>query len=253
MSSSKFPPAFPHGSLHEVLPDIFWVRGSVGLKRPPLRFSRNMLVLRQGEALTLVNTLRLDDAGLAALDALGKVEHVIRLAGFHGMDDAFYKDRYGARVWAVEGQVYAKGFDNTKVDAAQGYFQADEAMTEDTELPIEGAKLIRIAGATPEGILHLDRDGGVLVTGDALQNWDRPDEQFNFLGGLMMRFMGFIRPLNVGPGWLKEAKPSPDDLAKLLELDFDKVLPCHGSVVLSGAKQAFRPAIERSVAKLRAG
>ena len=49
------------------------------------------VVLKQNDSLSVVNSLRMDDAGLAALDALGKVEHVIRLAGFHGMDDPFYK------------------------------------------------------------------------------------------------------------------------------------------------------------------
>ena len=39
---------------------------------------------------------------------------MIRLAGFHGMDDPFYKDRYGAKVWVVKGHVYAKGFDAPK-------------------------------------------------------------------------------------------------------------------------------------------
>ena len=52
----------------------------------------------------LVNSVRLDVAGLAALEALGRVTDVIRLAGNHGMDDPFYKDRYGAKVWAVRGQ-----------------------------------------------------------------------------------------------------------------------------------------------------
>ena len=35
--------------------------------------------MREDGALTLVNSVRLDDAGLAALDALGKVTNVVRL------------------------------------------------------------------------------------------------------------------------------------------------------------------------------
>src|SRR5262245_30354002 len=92
-----FPPAWPHGALTEVFPDVFVVTGSMRFPLPlvPVFASRTMTILRDGGSLALVNTVRLDDPGLAALDALGKVEHVIRLAGFHGSDDPFYKDRYG--------------------------------------------------------------------------------------------------------------------------------------------------------------
>src|SRR5687768_17538536 len=107
-----FLPAWPHGALVEVFPDVFFATGSIRFPGPiPVFGSRNMTVVRDGTSLTLINTVRLDDAGLAALDALGRVENVVRLAGFHGSDDAFYKDRYGATVWAVPGHVYARGFD----------------------------------------------------------------------------------------------------------------------------------------------
>ena len=80
----------------------------------PIRFSRNMTVLRRGERLVLINSVRLDDAGLAALDKLGKVSDVVRLAANHGMDDPFYADRYKARVWAVKGQRYTAGFKTSR-------------------------------------------------------------------------------------------------------------------------------------------
>ena len=58
-------PAYPHGELQELFPDTFFVTGTVPLPGPlPVRFSRNMTVLRTGSSLTLVNSIRLDDAGL---------------------------------------------------------------------------------------------------------------------------------------------------------------------------------------------
>lgn len=244
-----FPPAAPHGELEEVLPDIFFVQGTVQLKKPRLSFSRNMTVIRHEGELTLVNTVRLDEAGLERLDALGEVKHVVRIAGFHGMDDPFYKDRYGAEVWAVKGQKYARGFDNTKAEA-RTYFEADVEMSADTALPFPGAKLIVIEGETPEALVWLERDGGILITGDALQNWRGADPYFSLMAKIMMRFMGFLKPHNVGPGWLKQAKPRREDLATLLKHDFDKVLPSHGETVMSEAKAAYRPALERALAKL---
>ena len=91
-------PALPHGSLAQVFDDVWFVTGT---SRPTFmgmqwQYSRNMTVVRTGDELTLVNTVRLDDAGLTALDRLGRVRHVIKLGAFHGMDDAFYLDRNGA-------------------------------------------------------------------------------------------------------------------------------------------------------------
>jgi hypothetical protein len=91
----------------------------------PMRFSRNMTVVREGDRLVLINAVRLDDAGLAALDALGKVTDVIRLAGNHGLDDPFYADRYHAKVWVVKGQRYTSGF-NTR--SPRTYFTPDVEM-----------------------------------------------------------------------------------------------------------------------------
>ena len=236
-----FPRALPHGPLREVLPDTFFVTGSVGMPGPvPVRFSRNMTVLREGNRLVLVNTVRLDDAGLAALDALGRVTDVVRLAGFHGMDDPFYADRYGAKVWAVRGQRYLAGWK----ESTETYFTPHVEMDAGTDLPVAGARLHVFAGSWPEGLLVVDRAGGVAIAGDSLQHWHAPDEFFNWPGRVMMRQFGFLKPHNVGPGWLRRAKPSREHLRAVLELPFDNVLPSHGAPTIGGAREAYRPAID---------
>src|SRR6478735_11956040 len=107
MASRAHPPALAHGTLSEVLPNIFFVTGTMRMPGPlPVTFSRNMSVVREGKRLILINSVRLDDEGLRALDALGTVTDVVRVAGYHGRDDPFYKERYGAKVWVVKGQRY---------------------------------------------------------------------------------------------------------------------------------------------------
>ena len=245
MATREMPPALPHSEITEPFPDVFFVTGT--LRMPgvmPVRFSRNMTVVRHGEDLFIINSVRLDDAGLAALDKLGKVKAVIRIAAFHGMDDAFYKDRYGAKVWAIRGQKYTSGF-----GGGEPYFHADVEYDDTTELPLKGAKLFQLKTAKPnEGLLLIEKNGGILVAGDALQNWAEPDSFFSFVAKPMMRLMGFIKPHNVGPAWLKTAKPDLAEFAKILDLAFDNVLPAHGSPVIGGAKSAYRPVIERVVA-----
>jgi hypothetical protein len=167
---------------------------------------------------------------------------VIRLAANHGMDDPFYKDRYGAKIWTVKGQRYTAGFSTS---SPKTYFDSDVEMDATTQPPIEGARLQIIRSQPPEGLLLLPRDGGLLVSGDCLQNWGERDRYFNGLGALMMRAMGFIRPHNIGPGWLKQCKPPHEDLRAILEQPFANVLPAHGTPVIGGAADLFRPAIDR--------
>jgi hypothetical protein len=186
--------------------------------------------------------MRLDDAGLAALEALGKVTDVIRLAANHGMDDPFYRDRYGAKVWAVAGQRYTAGFDTSAKDV---YLEPDVAIDASTELPLGGARLYTIHSKPPEGLLVLERHGGTIVSGDCLQHWAEPDAYFSFLGKTMMRLMGFIRPFNVGPGWLRQCKPPKEELRGILDLTFANVLTAHGGAVVGDARERYRPAVER--------
>ena len=246
MATRTFPDANPHGELTQLFDDVFFVTGGYRVTAPlPLSFSRNMTVIRDGDDLTLINSVRLNDHGLAELDKLGTVKHIIRLAGFHGSDDPFYKERYGADVWAVEGQVYAPGIDPAAT-MEKAYFKADMQMSRHTELPIRGAKLYPFTTARPpEALLLLERNDGILVSGDCLQNWRKPDQYFSFLARPMMRMMGFIKPHNIGPGWLKIARPDVREIQGILPLEFAHVLPAHGEITLGDAKQRYRRAIEK--------
>jgi hypothetical protein len=240
-----FPAAMPHGTLSEPFPDVFFVQGTMRLPGVlPMRFSRNMVVVRTGERLVLVNTVRLDDAGLEALDRLGKVTDVVRLAGNHGMDDPFYADRYKAKVWVVKGQRYVAGLGAGGADV---YFESDEEMVPGGPLPIEGATLHGIDAHPPEALLRLPNDGGVLISGDCLQHWAKADAFFSVPARIAMPLMGFVKPHNVGPAWLKGCKPSKDDLRAILGLSFAHVLPGHGAPVIGDAVAKYRPAIERAV------
>lgn len=238
--SRPHPAARPHGELTEVLPDIFFVTGSVNLG--PLGFSRAMTVVREGDRLVLFNSVRLNEEGLAQLDALGKVTDVVKLAGAHGMDDPFYKERYGATVHGLKGQTWFTGPD---VKKGTVYFEPDNELEPGGPMPLEGADVVIIDGQPPEGFMRLDRHGGTIISGDALQNWETTDPFFSFVGKLGMRALGFIRPAALGAGWLKFVKPPKDQVRGILDLEFANVFPCHGTPVIGGASGKYRPAIEK--------
>jgi hypothetical protein len=225
-----------------VFPDVFVVTGSV--KVTPLRFSRNMTVLRQDGGLVLVNTVRLNEAGLAALDALGEVRHVLRIGGWHGMDDAFYKDRYGGPVTMVKGQRY---FDGSSAEKGFTYFEADHEVDADSALPIDGASLNIVNTVPPEAILRIPAGGGTLVTADALMHWPRANDYFSWVGKIGMKVGGMLKPYSMMPPWIDKYRPDPAELAGILELGFDNVLPGRGDLVIGGAVEKFRPEIEAYV------
>lgn len=245
MSKLLFRPALPHSALREIFPNIFFVSGTSVVPGPlPFRFSRNMIIVREDERLIILNSMRLTTEGERALDELGQVRDVIRLAGFHGADDAYYKHRYQAKIWAIRGQRYVKGFRNS----APSYFEPDAFLDASSTLPLRDARLHMFETTPPEAICLLQRDGGIAITGDSLQNWETTDEFFNWPSKILMKAMGFIKPHNVGPGWLKQTKPSQRDLRALLELSFQHVLPAHGAPVIGHAKEAFTPAIQKAIA-----
>lgn len=242
-------PASKHGEIKKIFENVWHVKGQVKMPMPfpPMKISRGMTIIRNPEnnELTLVNTMRLSQEGLRELESLGKITNTLRIAGFHGRDDAFYKEQYGAKVYALKGQVYTREMMKEFPRPEEGYMQADVYLEEGDQLPLPNASLRWFkTSSKPEALLRLDQDGGVLVSGDSLQNTDGPDEYNNWFSKIMMKKMGFFKPYAIGAGWIQFATPTKEDVRSILELDFEHVLPGHGDVVVGGAKEKYRPAIE---------
>lgn len=231
-----FAPAWPHGELEEVFPGIFFVTGTMKtvLMGANWHFSRNMTVVREGDALTLINTVRLDDAGLAKLESLGRVANVVRIGSLHGLDDAFYKSRYDATYWALPGMPHEQGV------------AADRELVPDGEVPFAGCSVFVFRTTKlPEAILRIDRAGGVLVACDALQNWVAPNEFFSDESRELMTGMGFFQSANLGPVFMKVNEPKGEDFVRLRELSFRHALCGHGSPLRDTAKQAYAERFQR--------
>ncbi|WP_412552624.1 hypothetical protein [Shimia sp. MIT1388] len=227
----NFPSATPHGDICEIFPDVFHVTGSVDMV-PGMRISRAMTILRDGDALTLVSPIRLSDAGLAQLDALGRVESIVKLGGYHlgaqnGLDDPFYVDRYQATLWALEGMEHKGGLTTDRV------LRAGEKM------PARDLSLFTYDTSTrPEGMFLLAREGGILITADSLQNWVKPDVFFSKIAAERMGQAGFFKPANVGPEWLRFCTPDASEFERVAALTFQHLLPSHGTPLLHHAKEA---------------
>ncbi len=232
---NNFPPALSHGPVEEVFPDVFFVTGAMEtvLQDIDWKFSRNMTVVREGDRLVIINSVRLSDEGLAELDKLGRVTDVIRLGSLHGRDDPFYVDRYAAEYWTMPQMAHETGLAATR------------SLTTD-ELPISDASVFEFnTTQIPEGILRLERAGGILIACDALQNWLSPDEFFSDSSREMMTQMGFFTPANLGPVWVQRAEPGADDFARLKALTFKHALCGHGEPLRETAHEDFTATIQR--------
>lgn len=225
------------GELVQVFDDIWWAWGTVRFG-PGFSFPRNMFIIRDGDALTVVHPVLMPEPVQAEIEKLGEIKNIVRLGAFHGMDDPLYIERYKARYFAPPG-----------VDVAEGV-SIDVELTGGGELPVEGAELFEFEAArAPEAALRLDRHGGILVTCDSVQNWV-DTEGCSFLGGIGARLMGFRGPACIGPGWRKFSEPKDGTgfgpaFEKLLEWDFKHLLAAHGRPLEHTAKADLRRSVER--------
>ncbi|MEN9579694.1 MAG: hypothetical protein RJA70_2703 [Pseudomonadota bacterium] len=229
-------PAYPHRPIQQVFDDVFVVTGTTRTRFMDLdwQYSRNMTVVRSGSDLCLINTVRLDEPTLAALDELGTVRHVVRLGSFHGMDDEFYLDRYGAvrgasQLWAFASMVHEHAVP-THVELHNG---SPGPFPESVGFEFQTSK-------HPEGALLFAEHGGILVTCDSLQNWESADEFFDEESKSRMGAAGFFHSANVGPGFRAACSPEPADFEALLRLPFRHLLSAHGTPLLENAKTQVR-------------
>lgn len=231
---TDFAPPYPHDPIEQIDDDVFMARGSIKMNALT-RITRNMAIIRHEGELTLIDPLRLNSAEEAKLDTLGTVTNIIRLGAFHGLDDPYYVDRYDCKLWAQEGgTTYPKP-------------EISVTLSEATKLPFPDGKLLTLNGTVqPESVLLLKRGKGLLLTCDAIQHYGDYSNN-NFLARLLMPFIGFPKKTIVGPIWLKvmtpEGKSLESEFHRILELDFDRLLSAHGTLIERDAHSLVAQAI----------
>jgi hypothetical protein len=227
---SEFRPAYPHEPFEEVFPNLFFLRGRLRLA-PGVTITRNMVVVREGDELVVINSVRLTAQGEAELDRLGKVRHLVRLGFAHGADDAYYAHRYRPTFWAPRGQRHARGL-------------SPDHELHDGQSPLERASVFSFeSGREPEAAMLLERrEGGVIVPCDSYQNWTSFDG-CSALGKVVLRTMGF-RPTMIGGPWARYMGARVrNDFDALVERDFVHLLPAHGEPIRGTAREGLRAAM----------
>nr|WP_282615526.1 hypothetical protein [Pseudomonas violetae] len=196
-----------------------------------------MVIVKNGDELTLINPVRMNDEALLSLEDLGSVRHVMRLGDFHGLDDLFYVDRYQAQFWCQSPP------ETYKVPIASHVISSAAIP------PLPNAQFfVYEAAKFPEACLLLE-DLKLLITTDSIQYW--ADWSYTtFLTRCILQLMGFKLTLLIGGPWLKRVTVQGGSLAsdfeKLLALDFEHIVGAHGQVLREAAKPMLKAAIRKS-------
>lgn len=230
-------PIYPHGNVEEISADVFMIRGSIKMN-PLVRITRNMAVIRNGSELSLINPLRVNEKVEAQLKALGEIKNVLRLGSFHGVDDPYYVEKFGACMWAQSG-----GTTYTRP-------AIDKELSSDADLPFDDGEIFEFAStAQPECALLMQREEGILFTCDGIQNYGNYSYN-NLPAKILMPFIGFPKTTLVGPLWLKamtkEGESLESEFRRLLGLKFDKLLSAHGTLLETGAHAAVERAVNKA-------
>jgi hypothetical protein len=230
-----FAEAYPHDDLLEIYPNVFLLHGSIRMG-PGLRMNRNMMVLKEGNELTLINPVRMNEQGLASLDTLGAVKNIIRLGDFHGLDDPFYLQRYQCDFWAQPGQGTYPQPEPTKL------------ITAATQSQIPDAEFFIFSTATyPEACLLL-KQHRLLITTDSIQYYSGW-RYFSRITKLVFKLMGFKQGLNIGGPWVKRVTPNggslKPDFDELMTKDFDALIAAHGGLLSSNAKSMIQQEMDK--------
>jgi hypothetical protein len=233
MEEKKYAPAYAHNAIEELFENVFWVHGSIKMA-PGMTMNRNMLILKQGDELTLINPIRLNHQEEAKLCALGNIKNVLRLGDFHGLDDQYYIDHFQAEFWCQKGQsTYKTPLPDTIIE-------------EDTPSPIENSEFFIFSTAKfPEAALLL-KDHNLLITTDSIQNltsWSYT----TFLAKVVLKLLGFKKELLIGKPWIKRVTPRGktmrEDFERLLDLDFDHLIAAHGTLLRDNAKSTLQQVV----------
>ncbi|KYQ70625.1 hypothetical protein AZH43_03925 [Acinetobacter pragensis] len=222
----KYAEATPQDPLTEIFSNVYLLRGSIKIG-PLLQMNRNMVIVRDGNELTLINAVRLDTKNLEKLDELGEVKNIIRLGDFHGLDDQFYIDQYKANFWSQESHSnYAELHPNKVINTT-------------AKSPVQNSKFFIFASAKfPEAALFLE-DHQLLITTDSIQYWN-DWKHISFLSKIILSLMGFRLELFIGGPWLKRASRQKGslehDFNQLLALNFTSLVAAHGNVLKHSAK-----------------
>ncbi len=228
---------YSHGPISFVDDGLFVVEGR--WKRSA--FERKMTVFRLASGDVAVHSaIAMDEAGMAALEAIGRPSWILVPNVLHCSDAGWYGDRYPSARVLVPAAARAKLFN--KVRRIDGSIDEDwpEALRgELAVVPLHGTRINEVA--------FVHAPSRTLVLTDAVFNYREHD--LPWLARTLMRVnraYGRFGPSRIFTSFVVDERDAfHASIAALLEHDFDRVIMSHGRMLESDGKAEMRDAFWR--------
>lgn len=220
----------PHGDLEPLAENLWRVVGDL----PNMDLQRTMVVARTPDgALVLHSAIAMDEARMAALEALGRPAWLVVPNGWHRLDAARYKARYPALKVVCPAQARASVEKRVPVDGTYADFPALDAEGTvrlehfEADRHVEGALIVRSA------------DGVTLAFADSLFNLPHRRGLFWFVYGRLLGSTGGPRVTLIGRlmmTFTRSRAPYRAFLRRWAESgEVVRLIPGHGDVVATDA------------------
>ncbi len=225
---------YPHGPIGFVDDGLFVVEG----RWRRSRFERKMTVflLASGEV-AVHSAIAMDEAGMVALEAIGRPSWILVPNSLHCSDAGWYGDRYPSARVLVPAAVRAKLFEKVR--------RIDGSLDEDWPERLRGEMaVVPLAGTRIGEVALVHGPSRTLVLTDAVFHYLEHD-----LPRLARAFMrvngayGRFGPSRIFTSFVvSDREGLRASIEALLEHDFDRVVMSHGRVLDTGGKEAMRRA-----------
>lgn len=222
----------PHKKISKNYENIYSLMGSMKLLGI-FKYSRNMVILKEGEKLCLVNPVRLDETEELKLLELGKVHSILKLGRLHSVDLPYYMDKFSPKLWASESDSFVKSHN----------YSIDIDLDKTNKLPFLEMKIYSfITSKENEAVAFLPQEKGIMLSCDAFVNMNKFDPMANCLVRTLSKLLP--EPTYIGPNWYKVMKPKKEDFDEVLSFKFDKMIPAHGPILKQEAFQKIKDYVD---------
>jgi len=217
-----------------LLADELWCAEDDLRTAPGVVFPIRMTVLRHASALTLVSPIAIDDAVATFLAELGSVEAIVAPNAMHHVHLPSTVERYpDARVFGVPG-----------LRKKRREIVFDEMLSDGAAPFHPGVELHSVDGAPTmdERVLY-HRASRTLIVTDLIFNMP---SAANWISRLIFRYvaraLGKPAQSRLWRSFTKDRAAAGESIARLLELDFDRLVMAHGEVIPQGGREVLAEA-----------
>ena len=232
--SKPHPAVQAYQSLRKLADGLHCVEGAFG--RSPLGRRMTVLGLASGRV-ALHSPIRMEEADIAALEALGGIAAIIAPTSYHTSDTPWYGERFPEALVLAPARAVKKLAGRCRVDGTLERDWPEELAASLEVLPLGGV------GHHESVFLH--RATRTLVLTDLVFNLGAEATGLTRILLKLNNAHGRFGPTRIMGLFTRDKAALLDSVRFLLGWDFERVVMSHGGVVETGGKalirQAFRP------------